>query len=175
MSSKSQGDGNMRIKDRKPINLFIAALGLFCGAGVAFAAPAAAAEEQSADQTGQDPPTAEEQAALTDSGIIREETDAQGITGTCGAAPLVYQFQAVGDDGSALQPLSSRNAAICAAAVVLAANLGCAAILADCAIGTVLTVGSLAIPCVLLAALACGAGHSAAGVVATYCPDLVRR
>lgn len=74
---------------------------------------------------------------------------------------------------TALSP--DANAAMCAAAVNIASSLGCAAIAVDCAAGTFLTVGSLAIPCVLVTALACGVGVGGAAVVSAYCPSLVRR
>src|SRR5262249_2467031 len=63
---------------------------------------------------------------------------------------LICQTHETEEESVARQSLSTAAyTAICSAAVAIAVGLGCSAIAADCALGTALTVGNLAIPCVL--------------------------
>jgi hypothetical protein len=157
----------MKIYKQKRTIACLCALGAMWRGGVAFAAPAEGYGLPSATEQDEQSRQAEHISPKEDGGISWDDKETMEIIETCTADAGRAQA------GPALTP--PQRAAICAAAVQVAAYLGCAAITADCAIGSVLTVGSLAIPCVLLVALACGTGFGAAGVVATYCPDLVRR
>jgi hypothetical protein len=106
---------------------------LSIGATVAFAAPADAAE-----QAEQEP---------KEDGVSWDDKESMEIIETCSADVLGHPAQA----GPALTP--AQRAAMCQAAVTVAYTLGCTGIGVSCATGSVLTVGSVAIPCVLLTAL----------------------
>lgn len=58
----------------------------------------------------------------------------------------------------------------CQIAAALAAYLGCAAVTADCAAGTVLTLGGTSVPCALVVGIACATGAGAGASLAMSCP-----
>jgi hypothetical protein len=58
----------------------------------------------------------------------------------------------------------------CQIAAAMAAYLGCAAVSADCAADTVLTLGGTAVPCALVVGLACTVGAGAGASLAMSCP-----
>ena len=78
--------------------------------------------------------------------------------------------------GTTMSALTNvQRIAICQAAALVAATVGCAGITASCVASGVLTIGSVTIPCVLVIAFACAAYVGGSSVIVTYCPEYVNR
>ncbi|MGB8194257.1 MAG: RHS repeat-associated core domain-containing protein [Chitinophagaceae bacterium] len=60
---------------------------------------------------------------------------------------------------------------LCRAACWTVAGMGCAAVSCLCAAGTVVTVGTISIPCTVAIIAACGAAGGLASVCGDFCPD----
>lgn len=73
------------------------------------------------------------------------------------------------------QLTDGQRVVICQAAIGVAGSLGCAAVTVSCAATAVLTVGSVTIPCVLVAAFACAGYVGGSTVILYYCPEYVNR
>jgi hypothetical protein len=87
---------------------------------------------------------------------------------TVAASPEV-----IGTDGEALT--DAQRSVMCGAAAAVSATLGCLGVTASCGASAVLTVGTTAIPCVLLSSLACVGFAGGSSVIAYYCPQFVNK
>ncbi len=87
---------------------------------------------------------------------------------TAAASPEV-----IGTDGEALT--DAQRSGMCGAAAAVSATLGCLGVTASCGATSVLTVGTTAIPCVLLSSLACVGFTGGSTVIAYYCPQFVNK
>jgi hypothetical protein len=103
------------------------------------------------------PPSEEEVSDENDATTTRGASQATGST-SCGDEPT----------GEAISRYTAAQVA-CIYACGAAAAVGCVAVSATCATGTVFTVGSVSIPCIVVIAAACGAVGGAGAVCGAYC------
>ena len=81
--------------------------------------------------------------------------------------------EVIGTDGEALT--DAQRSVMCEAAAAVSGTLGCLGVTASCGATSVLTVGTTAIPCILLSSLACVGFTGGTAVIAYYCPQFVNK
>jgi hypothetical protein len=106
-------------------------------------------------------PTAEIQDAVSDPNVEESTDETPGTV----SDPNVEESTDETPDA-----LSPNERAVCAGAAILAAGLGCRAAQLACANTTVLSLGSMLVPCVLVVTMACaGLPASAGAYAARFC------
>jgi hypothetical protein len=104
------------------------------------------------------------------SAMAQEASDPSAEESTAETQEAVSDPNAEESTAETQAELSPNERAVCAGAAVLAAGLGCRAAQLACANTTVLSFGSMLVPCVLVVTMACaGLPASAAAYAARFC------